>query len=186
LSYRDDRLWSDQYIPAIKQIVGPHLLTTTPEEIDCKQAADLMVLEARNKRIACRVRRPGYADQYSFEFTLRARRDSGVETELSKIVNGWGDWLFYGHADGDGGFVLWWLIDLRAFRAALARRDRIGLVCGDKPNGDGTYFKWFDLRTFPVGPPNLPILVAGSRDLPAPPTPRLRDLAGGMPLFDRP
>lgn len=100
-AYESDRRWSDKFIPAIKQIVGPRLLSVTPDEIDCKQAADLMVFTARDMKIAARVRRPGFADKYPYEFTIRARRDSGAETELSKIVNGWGDWLFYGHADAE-------------------------------------------------------------------------------------
>lgn len=154
----------DGFIPEIKRIVGPHLLVVTPEEIDCKQAADLMVFAARDKRIAARVRRPGFADRYPFEFTIRARRESGAETEQSKIVNGWGDWFFYGFAAADGlTFDRWWLIDLDAFRAALIRRDKHRIKMGTKSNGDGTFFAFFDLRTFPDNPP---ILIAGSHKLP--------------------
>jgi hypothetical protein len=163
-AYEQDRRWSDRFIPAIKQIVGPRLMSVTPDEIDCKQAADLMVFSARDMKIAARVRRPGFADRYPYEFTVRAKRDSGAETELSKIVNGWGDWMFYGHSDAEEKqFALWWLIDLHALRAALIR-DKGSLRFGDKPNGDGTYFKWFDLRSFPAHPP---ILIAGSDYLPA-------------------
>ena len=162
-SYEQDRRWSDKFIPAIRMIVGPRLVSITPDEIDCKQAADLMVFTARDMKIAARVRRPGFADRYPYQFTIRARRDSGADTELSKIVNGWGDWLFYGHSDDEEKhFALWWLIDLHALRAALIR-DRSNLKYGDKPNGDGTYFKWFDLRSFPEHPS---ILVAGSDHLP--------------------
>ena len=70
-------------------------MTVTPDEIDQKQAADLMVLTAGNVKIACRLRRRGYVEKYRYEFTIRALRDSGAETELSKITNGWGDWMFY-------------------------------------------------------------------------------------------
>lgn len=162
-AYDEDRRWSDKFILPIKRIVGPLLMSVTPDEIDCKQAADLMVFIARDMKIAARVRRPGFADRYPFEFTIRAKRDSGAETELSKIVNGWGDWMFYGHSDEEEKhFAIWWLIDLHSLRAALIR-DRGSLKFGDKPNGDGTYFKWFDLRSFPDHPP---ILVAGSDYLP--------------------
>lgn len=155
-AYSSDRSWSDRFIPEIKRIVGPLLMDATPDEIDQTQAADLMVFTARDMRIAARVRRPGFADRYLYEFTIRARRDSGAETELSKIVNGWGDWLFYGHSDqAETGFALWWLIDLHAFRAGLIRQTTNGfpIRCGDKPNGDGTFFKWFDVRSFPPAPP---------------------------------
>lgn len=163
MAYRGDREWSDTMIPQIKRIVGFYLLEPAAFELDAKEATDLMVLTARDMRIAARVRRPGYSDKYPYEITVRARRDSGAETELSKIVNGWGDWLFYGHADLNEFIHRWWLVDLSAFRAGLIRaRDTIR--CGDKPNGDGTYFKFFDLRSFPEHPP---ILVGGSHPLSA-------------------
>jgi hypothetical protein len=161
-AYPTDREWSDKMLPQIRRWVGPYLLEPAPLEFDCKEATDLMVLRARDMRIAARVRRSGYAEKYEFQFTLRWRRDSGAETELSKIVNGWGDWMFYGHADKDDMINLWWLIDLSSFRAALIR-DRISpLKYGTQANHDGTYFKWFDLRSFPSQPP---ILIGSSRPL---------------------
>lgn len=162
--YRADREWSDLMVPQIKQIVGPFLLENAPFEFDAKQATDLMVFKARDMRIAARVRRPGYSDRYPFEFTIRCKRDSGAETELSKIINGWGDWLFYGHADASNWIEQWWLIDLHSFRAALIRTAMNGatITVTQKDNGDGTYFKAFDLRSFPRTPA---ILVSGSQEL---------------------
>lgn len=166
-AYSKDREWSDLFIPQIKRIVGPLLLDVTPNEIDVSQAADLWVLTARDMRIAARVRRPGFAKQYLYEFTIRAERDNVTKTELAKIVDGWGDWFFYGHADEDEKYIeYWWLIDLHAFRAALIRVATNGarLSCGQKSNHDGTHFKWFDLRSFPDHPP---ILVSSGQILPA-------------------
>lgn len=163
-SYLVDRRWSDRFIPAIKQIVGPRLMDVTPDAIDCTQAADLMVFTARDMRVAARVRRNGFAERYPYEFTVRARRESGAETELSKIIKGWGDWMFYAHASAEGHhFDRWWLIDLHAFRAALivASKD---IAFSKKANGDGTYFVAYDLRSFPA---EYPILISGSHDLPA-------------------
>ena len=79
---------------------------------------------------------------------------SGAETELAKIVDGHGDWLFYGHANSDqSGIESWWLIDLRAFRAALIRsKGGRGLRYGLKTNADGSQFVWFDIRSFPPAP----------------------------------
>ena len=154
--YAKDRAWSDRFIPEIKGIVGPRLLCETPDEIDKTQAADLMVFTARNVTIAARVRRPGFLERYRYEFTIRARRDSGATTELAKIVDGWGDWMLYAHAAPcETRLAWWWLIDLNAFRAALIRQATNGsaIRCGDKPNGDGTFFKWFDVRSFPKAPP---------------------------------
>lgn len=153
--YETDRAWSDRFIPEIKRIVGPLLMTVTPDEIDCTQAADLMVFTARDLKVAARVRRPGYARMYGHEFTVRLQRKSGVETEFSKIVNGWGDWMFYAHSDDEErGLALWWVLDLNAFRAALIRHSMLTrgpkVQWTDKDNRDGsTTFRSFDIRSFP-------------------------------------
>ena len=154
--YDRDRAWSDRFLPAIKDTIGGHLLKASPDPLDWHHATDLMMLDARDIRIAARVRRHGYARRFPHEFTLRSRLPSGAETELAKVVDGKGDWLFYGHANAAGtGFDAWWLIDLRAFRAGLIRSKRNGhpIRCGDKRNPDGTWFKWFDIRSFPDDPP---------------------------------
>lgn len=154
--YTVNRHWSDQFLPEIKSIIGSHILHAAPDPLDHFQATDLLMLDAKDMRIAARVRRHGYADRYPHQFTIRAKLPTGAETELSKIVNGHGDWMFYGHAGADGQSILnWWLIDLRAFRAALIRHKTAGsfLHMGDKCNADGTWFKWFDIRSFPKEPP---------------------------------
>ncbi|WP_425084008.1 hypothetical protein [Ruegeria profundi] len=154
--YSVNRHWSDQFLPEIKSIIGSHILQAAPDPLDHFQATDLLMLDAKDMRIAARVRRHGYAARYPHQFTIRAKLPTGAETELSKIVNGHGDWMFYGHAGPDGQTILhWWLIDLKAFRAALIRHRTAGafLHMGDKRNPDGTCFKWFDIRSFPKEPP---------------------------------
>lgn len=162
MSYMSNRLWSDQFLPEIQAIVGRHLLQPSPEPLDQHHATDLMMLDARDMRVAARVRRPGYAHRYPYQFTLRSALPSGAPTELGKIIEGKGDWLFYGHAsDREPGLSNWWLIDLRAFRAGLIRSRRSGnpILCGSKLNPDGTSFMWFDIRSFPKEPP---LVVAGA------------------------
>ncbi|PYF12020.1 hypothetical protein C8J30_102335 [Rhodobacter viridis] len=169
MEYSINRQWSDQYLPAIRRIVGAHLLRAAPDWLDMRHATDLMMLDGRDIRVAARVRRPGYAARYPFDFTLRSQVASGAMTELEKVVNGEGDWLFYGHAGDDGvSLDLWWLIDLRAFRAALIRHAMNGypLRCGNKANTDGTWFKWFDIRSFPTDPPL--VIARGGRLWPNP------------------
>lgn len=90
MTYLDNRLWSDQFLPEIQAIVGQQLLQPSPELEDQTQATDLMMLDARDMRIAARVRRPGYAKRYPYQFTLRAKLPSGEPTELGKIVEGYG------------------------------------------------------------------------------------------------
>lgn len=152
MSYATDRSWSDQFLPAIRRIVGPHLLVPSSMEVDTKQAADLIVLKARDMTIAARVRRHGYAYKYGYEFTVRSERDSGAKTELAKLQDGFGDWMFYGHASVKAGEIgRWMLIDLHAWRARLMRcgyKDGWHSLAEHKSNGDGTHFFAFDVRLF--------------------------------------
>lgn len=164
MAYQSDREWSDQFIPTIRQIVGPHLLVPSPFEVDAREAADLIVLRARDMTIAARVRRSSYADKYPYEFTIRSKRDSGAKTEMAKLLEGWGDWMLYGHAAERGHLSRWWLIDLhqwreRLLRAGYAHSWRKFAI--EKSNGDGTHFFAFDLRAFSPS-----ILIAGSHELP--------------------
>jgi len=165
-AYSIDRQWSDRFIPDIRAKVGPHLLQPSPFEIDAKQAADLIVLHARDMRIAARVRRPGYAERYPFDFTIRSHRESGATTELAKLIDGFGDWMFYGHADRQAPTVTtWMLIDLHVWRGHLLRAGSglknggrwWGSLAREQSNGDGTKFVAFDVRRFP-----REILIAGN------------------------
>lgn len=159
MSYEKDRTWSDKYLPYVKKIVGQYLLEPSSMDEDCKHATDLIVLKARDMRIACRIRRPGYGNIYPHEFTIRSARDSGAETELSKIINGFGDWLFYGHAKKEGIEVdPWFIINLHSFRAQLINNPDI-ITYFEKSNGDGTHFVAFDIRSFEDKPE---ILIAKS------------------------
>jgi hypothetical protein len=67
--------------------------------------------------------------------------------------------MFYGHASEDlTGISRWFLIRLAALRGhMILNRDKI--ETGRTPNGDGTTFRWFDIRSFPQSPP---LLVASS------------------------
>jgi hypothetical protein len=98
---------------------------------------DLIVLELKAVRIACRIRKDKYREKYGHEFTIRSFRKSGNKTELAKIVEGWGDYIFYGFAD-DEGLTQWFIGDLKAFRLwftseAIKNGVRPGM---EKSNGD--------------------------------------------------
>lgn len=150
-TYCTNREWSDRLIPQIKRIVGPFLLEPANFELDAKQATDLIVLNARDIRIAARVRRPGFATRFPYEFTIRSHVPSGYKTEITKVINGFGDWFFYGHADEETKISRWFLVDLSAFRAALIR-GKVSLEKKEVENGDGTKFLAFDVRDFPDNP----------------------------------
>lgn len=149
MTYDTDRQWSDQYVPAIRAIVGPLLIQPASLLVDRNEATDLMLLHARDMRIAARVRRPGFADRYPDDFTLRAQRPNDVPTEFFKVLSGFGDWFFYGHAAyGSGRQIKRWLIvDLDVWRVAIRRRgwERYGEV---RQAADGVKFIAFDARKF--------------------------------------
>ena len=70
--YTNNRNWSDRFLPEIKQLIGGYLLETAADPFDHIQATDLMMLDARDMRVAARVRRPGYAQRYPYQFTIRS------------------------------------------------------------------------------------------------------------------
>lgn len=153
--YDIDRKWSDRFIPEIQQKVGPMLLVASPFEIDAKEASDLIVLKARDMRIAARVRRPGYIQRYKYEFTVRSKRNNGAKTEMRKLIEGFADWMLYGHSDEEEKRLAeWMLIDLNVWRAYLLERSYENgwrsLVKDEKNNTDKTtQFMAFDVRNFP-------------------------------------
>lgn len=161
MSYATDRQWSDLKIPTIRQIVGPLLLEPAEFKVDAMQATDLIILHARDKRIAARVRRACYSERYQYEFTIRSARSSGAKTEITKLIEGFGDWMFYGHSDDDNGPGIgrWLVIDLNVFRANLIWHNKMShLIYEQQRNRDNaTQFIGFDIRSF-IGE----ILVASS------------------------
>src|SRR4051812_22395487 len=98
-TYSKDRAFSDRYTDALCRILGPFLIRPAALVLDMCEATDLMVLTTPNIRIAARVRSPGYAERYPDDFTIRFyRHDTGMETEMSKILKGFADWMIYAHA----------------------------------------------------------------------------------------
>lgn len=154
-SWDKDKNWSDLYLPQIRAIVGPLLLEPAPLEMDLREATDLKILKARDMRIACRLRRPGYADRYPFEFTIRSQRHHN-KTELEKILNGFGDWAFYGHVDNAERLNRYLLLDLDWFRAVIFYDNNhhrwlpANGVAVEKMNFDkSSVFMAYDVRYFP-------------------------------------
>ena len=166
--YATNRQWSDMFIPAIRKIVGPIIVMPAPENEDMNRATDLMLFTAKDVRIAARVRRYGYAARYPGEFTVRHSLPSGATTELAKLIEGYGDWMFYGHQASPGSTDVspWMLIDLHKWRAELLRYGYNGGWSGlgqRKRNFDGTSFMVFDTAMMPN------IVSASSDELPVAP-----------------
>lgn len=153
--WQSDKRWSDAYLPHIKRILGEHLIGEPPREEDEQRNTDLMVLRMDAVRIACRVRRSQYLDRYGDGFTIRASRPGGTKTEITKIIEGWGDYFLYGFASkSDDTLARWTLADLRVFRLWFSRElvRRRGETPGrPKSNHDRSSdflaFTWAELPT---------------------------------------
>jgi hypothetical protein len=159
--WKEDKRWSDRFLPQIKRILGEYLIGEASQEEDALRNTDLIVLRMEAVRIACRLRKSDkYLERYVGDFTIRSNRPSGNKTELSKIIEGFGHYFFYGFADTESGLLTaWTLADLSVFRLwfnlELVRLK--GTVPGlAKQNIDGSssflVFKWKDLPSeFVVG-----------------------------------
>ena len=120
MTWQDDKRWSDRFVPQIKGILGEHLISESPVEEDAERNSDLIVLTLNAVRIACRIRKYQYLQSFGNEFTVRAGRPSGNKTELAKIIEGWGDFFFYGFSDQEESVIIQWrLICLKSFRLWL-------------------------------------------------------------------
>jgi len=157
------------YVPAMAQIAGdalaPYLFIEAPAHEDMCENSDLVILRARDLRVACRVRSAEYLDSYPFDVTFRAHRASGSATELQKLMAGYGDAFIYGIAAPTLApkLLVWSVLSLKRFRAFFRDCDhscpwtgerlvtearRRGLRrCGVKLNHDRiTSFVHFDVR----------------------------------------
>jgi len=71
-------------------------------------------------RVGVRIRTfENYYFRYNYrnEFTVRSDLPSGTKTELAKILEGWGDYFFYGFGDTGGKLPAWVLLNLTVFRS---------------------------------------------------------------------
>lgn len=149
----EEKAWSDRFLPEIKMILGRELMTEAPAIEDMTRATDLIVLRFESVRIACRVRRNKYLAKYRNEFTLRSKVRGKNDTEITKILSGWGDFMFYGFADEtETELAAWTLGDLNAFRIWFNRQlvaNKGELPCFNKGNSDGTGFMVFKANKIP-------------------------------------
>jgi hypothetical protein len=152
----EDKAWSDRFLVEIKRILGEHLIGAAPQEEDAERNTDLIVLRMDAVRIACRIRHYQYLMKYGEGFTIRTARPSGAKTELAKIVEGWGRYMFYGFANEDESALgIWTLMDLNVFRlwfnGSIVKN--AGVIPGEeRPNKDGSStFRGFKYAKMPNG-----------------------------------
>lgn len=157
-TYNANKAWSDKFLGQMKAIIGINFIGEIKDE-DCKRNTDLIVLKLDATRFACRVRRLKYYGKYKDEFTIRSKLPSGCKTELTKIIEGWGDYIFYGFSDYDDAKLKSWFIgDLKVFRIWFLRehyRKNENPNYAYKwmvfPNKDGSsHFHVFNINHFPT------------------------------------
>lgn len=121
--WEKDKRWSDKFLPNIKQILGLYLIGEPAKEEDQERNTDLIVLKMEAVRIACRIRKNSYLSNYGNEITIRCSRPSENKTELTKIVEGWGNYFFYGFSNKkENDLSAWVLGDLNIFRLWFNRQ----------------------------------------------------------------
>ena len=155
MGWEADKRAADRYMPAVKRILGEYLITEAAQEEDRERNTDLIVLTLAGVRVAVRIRTHDYLRRYPGEFTIREARPNGNQTELAKVVSGWGDFMFYGFAAEQGdGLAQWVLLDLKVFRLWWSQRLAKGAAgwlpgirCKNKD--DSSDFRAFRLADLP-------------------------------------
>jgi len=153
MGYKEDRIWSDGFTTVIKRNLGEAVIRVAPNEDDLERNTDFIVFDLYGKRIACRIRKNSDLKWYHNQFTIRTARPSGVRTELDKIMEGLGDYLFYGFSNYDETDLVQWILgDLNVFRNYIFQymKNNHGELPGIlKRNDDGTMFRAFYYRDIP-------------------------------------
>lgn len=140
--WEKDKQETDLFLPMVKAICAAYVLSEAPLEEDREHNTDLMVLAADGLRIAVRIRTPRYWKLYPHDFTLRDSRPSGQLTEWAKVLQGFGDYFFYGFRSEEPPHLLaFGLLDLPTFRTWVEHyMQHWGEFPGrgNIPNGDGS------------------------------------------------
>lgn len=162
MGWLDDKKRMDKHIPQIKRYLADLFVREATVSEDQEQATDLLVLEVRPLRVACRVRRwrnPNngmcYFNRYGNQFTVRVTRPNGMLTELGKFRAGWGDYMFYGwESEDDSRLCAYHVFDLRVFCRTLwlheSGRRPITVLCRENHDGSSDFNSYF-IRDFLPG-----------------------------------
>lgn len=121
--WQEDQAFANKFIADCQQLLGLACIQVADMDEDRHHNTDLM-FEVGYKRFPVRIRRgqQRLAFNRRNEVTFRYSRPSGVETELSKLLNGWGDCCLYGWGDeAQGRVVAYTLLDLHKMRGWLCQ-----------------------------------------------------------------
>jgi len=149
-NYGIHRAWADKFMPIVRKLIGYHLIIDAPKEEDEFHNTDLMTITQGSVRIGVRLRRFDQYEKFKDGFTIRSKRESGNKTELEKIIEGWGDYFFYGFVNKEEtSFIDWYLLDLKVFRSILSRWYKNGKKLNEIPMNGEAAFLGLKLSDFP-------------------------------------
>lgn len=139
--------WADQFHSDVREILGAlsheaQSVQVASQAKDTMQATDY-VIQTISGDIACRLRR--LAQCPHLDFTIRASRPSGTETELAKILSGFARFYLYGWVEIKPELRKWMFVDLDILRRSGLLRDGGEALT----NKDGTQFlaiSWDDIE----------------------------------------
>jgi len=152
-NYLENRNWSDLFITQLKRELGEVFINIAPEYKDTQEATDLIIFEKGSLDFACRVRRFEYFEKYKDQFTIRLKLPNYKKSEMDKIMEGFGDYYFYGFSNkynNGSGFVQYKIFDLNKFRNYIGfLKNRKDECWGEKSNiNNSPDFIWFNFNCF--------------------------------------
>ena len=102
--FKEDKAWSDSYMNQVRLAMSTHFLQLGSFKEDTEMNTDLRIIDFQSVkggigagRISSRLRHydPMYPDNVDI-YTMRYSRPSGMKTEFPKVMEGFGDFFFYG------------------------------------------------------------------------------------------
>jgi hypothetical protein len=182
MNYLMQRKWSDLHMPKVKAAIADAIFKPADDHLDMKQATDLVFISPTgfpNLHIAVRLRKHTYFERFRNEFTVRCQTRTNCETELSKIMQGRGDLMFYAFLnEQETDFLKYTIGDLQVFREWYRDRQAFGGLPASTTNKDGTGFLPVKIHDLPD---NFVVAVGGSEVNTTAATNDAADYYAGMP-----
>jgi hypothetical protein len=141
-NFEEQFRWQSQFADQVVRIIAPYLITVSRPHVDKNENGDFEIVFPRNGTVGCRLRTPD-CERFVGDVTFRARSKNGGKTEMTKIVEGYGDFFFYGHVNKQNTIWHWYLLDYTKLRAIFIRRPYL-LHKQQIQNRDGTKFIVFN------------------------------------------
>lgn len=141
-TFEDRFQWQSRFADQVVRIIAPYLIQVSRPHVDKNENGDFEISFPKNGTVGCRLRTPECA-KYAGDVTFRTRSKYGGRTEINKVIEGYGDFFFYGHVNDDDVIWHWYLLDFASLRAIFIRKPRL-LHKEQKANPDGTMFIPFD------------------------------------------